>query len=297
MVGTLVVVTLVLAWAGEVGTVFAADEPVNTGGVVEALVGGAVLGLVEFDGLARTVFTVAAVGEDVEVCFGEAVTGQVAVAETFWVTAGAEVTVTGVDVEDDRAKACGKSVTAVLAGTDFTVVVTAGVTLFDITLVAVVIVVAGTDVGTTLTAMAEDDTVDGVVPAGVATVVILAESGPLVFTVVETEGFGSTGTLEAVETTSVGFTPGRVEMIVLSGGDVVVVVGVAVTGIGADVESVTEDAEETWVDDVSRLLTGAGGELTNWAEADVAAATGRGAVTWDAGAVGAWTEAETGVEG
>lgn len=296
MVGTLVVVTLVLAWAGEDGTVFAADDETgNTGGVVEALVGlavGAVLGLVEFGGLAWTVLTVvvmvvAAVGEDFEVCFGEAVAGQVAVAETFWVAAGAGVTVAG-------AEACGKSFTAVvLAGTDFTVVVTAGVTLFDITLVAVVIAVAGTDVGTTLTAMAEDDTVDGVVAAGVATVVVLAESGPVVFTVVETEGFGSTGALEAVETTSVGFTPGRVEVTVLAGGSGVVVVGVAVTEIVADVESVTEDAGETWVDGV--LLTGA--ELTNWTEADVEAATGRGAVTWGAGAVGAWIEAETGVEG
>ncbi len=41
----------------------------------------------------------------------------------------------------------------------------------------------------------------------------------------------------------------------------------------------------------------AGTELPDWAEADVEAAAGRGAVTCGVGAVGAWTEAETGVEG
>lgn len=100
--------------------------------------------------------------------------------------------------------------------TDLTVVVTVGVplTVSDVKLIAVV---AGTDVGTALTATA--DTQDGVVAASVAAVVVLAESGPVVFTVVETKGFGSTGALEAVETTSVGFTPGRVDATVTTGGN------------------------------------------------------------------------------
>lgn len=222
---------------------------------------GTVLGPVEFGGLAFTVavMDVAVVGEDVVVSFGEAVGGLVA--ETFWVAAvvdvtvaGAEVTTAWTDVEDDRVEACGKSFTAVvLVGTDFTVVVTAGVTLtvFVITLAAFVIV--GTDVGAALMAIGDDDRVDEVVAAGVATVVVLAESGPVVFTVVETEGFGSTGPLEAVETTSVGFTPGRVDVTVLAGGNWVVIVGVAGAETMVEVESVTEDAEETWVDAVSRL--------------------------------------------
>lgn len=118
-----------------------------------------------------------------------------------------------------------------------------------------------------------------------ATVMVLAESGPVVFTVVETEGFGSTGALEAVQTSSVGFTPGIVDVTELEGGSEAAVVGVAVTGILAG------DAEETWVDAMSGLGTLAGAEPTNWAEADVEATTGRGAVTWGAGSVGAWTEA------
>lgn len=221
MVGTLVVVTLVFAWAGEDGAVFAADvETATTGGAVLSdmveLALGTLLGLVEFDGPASTVVVLVVVGEDDEVGFGKAAEGLVAVAETFWVAAGVDVTVGGVevatdgaDVEDDRVEACGKSFTAVvLVWTIFTVVVTAGVTftVFDVTLGAVVTAVTDvvvTDAGTALTAMGGDDTVDGVVAAGVITVVVLAESGPVVFTVVETEGFGSTLALEAV---CVGFT-------------------------------------------------------------------------------------------
>lgn len=193
-------------------------------------------------------------GGDVEVGFGEAVAELDDVAET-WEAAGADVTVSGVDVAGGRVEACGKSFTAVVLDvvTAFTVVVTAGValTVFDIMVVGVAIAVAGTDVGTSSTAVA-DDTLDVVVAADVATEMVLAESGPVVFTVVETEGFGSTGVLEAVETTSVGFTPARVEETVLAGGDGAVVVGDPVTGC------VTEDAEETWVDSVS----GSRAELT-----------------------------------
>lgn len=254
MVATLVVVTLVLVWAGE--DVFAADDE-TVGGVVEApsdtvgLVVATVLGL-EFEGLACTVVTVvavvAAVGLGVEVGF-EAVAELVAVAETFWVAAGADITVAGVDVVDER----GKFFTAVVpVGTGFTVVVvSAGVTLTvsDFTLEAVA-VVAGTDAGTSV---GEDKAVDGVVAADVATVVVLAGSGPVVFTFTETEGFGSTGAVEAVETTSVDLAAGRVDVMVLAGVSGVVVVGVAVTGMAAGVESATEDEEETWVDAVSRL--------------------------------------------
>lgn len=193
-------------------------------------------------------------GGDVEVGFGEAVAELDDVAETRE-AAGADVTVSGVDVAGGRVEACGKSFTAVVLDvvTAFTVVVTAGValTVFDIMVVGVAIAVAGTDVGTSSTAVA-DDTLDVVVAADVATEMVLAESGPVVFTVVETEGFGSTGVLEAVETTSVGFTPARVEETVLAGGDGAVVVGDPVTGC------VTEDAEETWVDSVS----GSRAELT-----------------------------------
>lgn len=157
--------------------------------------------------------------------------------------AGAEVTVAVVDVVDGN----GKSFTAVVSvGTDFTVVVTAGVTLTvsDTMLVADAIVVAGT-----LTATAEDDTVDGVVAAAVATVVVLAESSPVVFAVVETGGFVSTGAV----CVGVGFTAERVDVTVLAGGGGVGVVGAAVTGIVADMESVIEGAEETWVDLLSGL--------------------------------------------
>lgn len=138
MVAALVVVALVLAWAGKDGTVFAADDETVTDGAVEAdMVGLAVetvLALVGFDGLAWNVLTVvtvvAVVEEDAKV--GEAVAGLVAVAETFWVAAGVEVTVAGADVT--------------AGGVD------ADEDVFDITLVAVVIVGAGIDVGTALTA-------------------------------------------------------------------------------------------------------------------------------------------------
>lgn len=72
------------------------------------------------------------------------------------------------------------------------------------------------------------------------------------------------------------------------------VVWVALTGTVADVESVTEDAEETWVDALSGLGTVAGAELPTCSVSDVEEATGRGVVTWSAGAVGAWAEAEIG---
>lgn len=278
--GTLVVFTSVLPWAGEDVTVFAADEEAaGAGGAVQVLsdmagLAATVLGLVESDGLAFSVvvIVVAVVGEDAEVGFGEAVSGLVAVAETFWgagvdVTVGeAEVATSGADVEDDRAEVSFTAVVSV--GTGLTVVVTAGVTftVFDVTFGAAGTAVAATDAGTALTATGGDDTADGAVAAGVAAVVLLAESGPGVFTGVETEGFGSVGALEAV---CVGFTPGGVDVTVLAGGSGVVVVGVAVTA--ADVVSVTEDAEETWVNAVSKLWAVAG--------ADVLAAIGWGGVT------------------
>lgn len=99
----MVVVTLVLASAGEDGTVFEADdETAATGGVADmcgmvGLAAGTVLGLV-FDEVAFTVVTVVAVvGVDVEVGFGEDVVGLVAIAETSWVSAEVEDTVAGAE--------------------------------------------------------------------------------------------------------------------------------------------------------------------------------------------------------
>lgn len=288
MTGTVEVVTLASARTGE--AVFTADV-VNIGGGdvageadIDAVLVGMVLEhastvftevvvpLVEFNGLACTVFivvvvTVGAVDrEDVE--DGEAVTGLDKLA------AGAEApgAVGGI------AEACSKSFAAVVVVTGFTVVATA-LTGFDITVVSVV---AGTDVGTALTGIMGG--VVSVVATGAAAVVVLAELGSVVFTVVEVGGFGSTGDVEAK---SVGLTVGRVDETALGGGSAVVVVGVSVTGILADVESMRA---ETWVD--AELKTGAGGELTVWTEV----ATVRGAVPSGAGAVGTWTEAETGVE-
>lgn len=119
----MVVVTLVLASAGEDGTVSEVDdETVATGGVVGVcdMVGLAVetlFGLV-FDEVAFTVVVVA-VGEDVEVGFGEDVAGPVARAETLWVSADVEDTVAGAedtagrtDAEHDKAESCCKSFTA-----------------------------------------------------------------------------------------------------------------------------------------------------------------------------------------
>lgn len=169
---------------GEEGTVFAADDDTDdSDGILEAgVVGFSVETVLASDGLAWTDFTVnvvvAEVGEDVEVGFGEAV-------------GGVEVTTAGVDVVDGREEACGKSFTAVfLDVTDFTVV-------SDMTLLAVA--VAGIDVGTALTAIMEEGKVNGVLAAGGATVVVLAEPGSVVFTVVEeTDCLGSTEALEVV---------------------------------------------------------------------------------------------------
>lgn len=108
-------------------------------------------------------------------------------------------------------------------------------TVSDKVLVAVVTDVAGTDVETTLMARGHDEQVDGLVATGVEAVVVLAESGSVVVTVWETEGFGSTGAWEVVETTGVGFTLGGVDVTVLTGGNGVVVVGLTVTGLAADV--------------------------------------------------------------
>lgn len=109
-------------------------------------------------------------------------------AETFWAAARldvpvawADVTIAGDEAEVDGAGVSGKSfTTALLPGVNLTVVVNTGelFTVFDITSVAAVsvVVVAGTNVRTALTATGDEDAVDGVVAAGVATVVVLAES-------------------------------------------------------------------------------------------------------------------------
>lgn len=251
-VGALVGVTLVLASAGGDETVFAADEEtVATDGVVDVLsdmvelVAGAALGPFEFESFAVGGVVVAVVGEDVEVGIG----GLVAEAGVDVAVAWDKVTTAGEDAEAERAEAFGKSfITAVLPGTDLTLVVTAGesFTVFEITSVAAVIVVSGTDVGTALTATGDEDAVDEVVAAVVATVVVLAELCPVVFRVVET------GVSEAVETASVGFTT-EADVSVPAGSRGVVSVIVVATVTVAKGESVTEDAEETWVDAVSGL--------------------------------------------
>lgn len=73
--------------------------------------------------------------------------------------------------------------------------VTAGVALavFDIMVVAVVIIVTGTDFGTTLTAVV----VGGLGVVGTAVATVVTESDPVVFTVVEAEGCVSTETAES----------------------------------------------------------------------------------------------------
>lgn len=253
-VGALVVVTLVFASPGGDETVFAADaEAVATDGVVDVLsdmvglAAGATLEPFEFESFAVVGVVVAVVGEDVEVGTGEAVGGLVAVA-------GVDVAVAWVKVTT-AAEAFGKSfTTAVFPGTDLTLVVTAGesLTVFEITSVAAVVVVSGTDAGAALTATGDEDAVDEVVAAVVATVVVLAVLSPVVFRVVETGGFDSTGVSEAVETISVGFTT-EADVSVPAGSRGVVSVMVVATVTAAAVESVTEDAEETWVDAVSGL--------------------------------------------
>lgn len=261
-VGALVVVTLVLASAGGDETVFAADEEtVATDGVVDVLsdmvglAAGAVLGPFEFESFAVVGVVVAVEGEDVEVGTGEAVGGLVAVAGVDVAVAWVKVTTAGEEAEADRAEAFGKSfTTAVLPGTDLTLVVTAGesFTVFEITSVAAVFVVSGTDVGTALTATGDEDAVDEVAAAVVATVVVLAELCPVVFRVVETGGFDPSGVSEAVETISVGFTT-EADVSVPAGSRGVVSVMVVATVTVAAVESVTGDAEETWFDAVSGL--------------------------------------------
>lgn len=108
-------------------------------------------------------------------------------------------------------------------------------------LLAVVTDVAGTDVETTLMAWGDDEQVDGLVAAGVEAAVVLAESGSAVFTLLEDEGFGSTGAWGGVKTSVVGLTLGGANGIVLTDGNGVVVLGLTVTGLAADVET-----EDTW---------------------------------------------------
>lgn len=202
----MVVVTLVLASAG----LNVDDETVATlGGVVEVcvvaeLAAGSLFGLV-FDEVAFTVVIVE-VGDDVEVGFGEGVVGLVVRAETFWVSAEVEDTAGEINVEDDKAEAC-KSFAAV----DLAVVVTdVTFTVFDKVLLAVVTDVAGTDVETTLMARGDDEQVDGLVATGVEAAVVLAESGSIVFTLVEDDCFGSTGAWGGVKTSGVGLILGGV---------------------------------------------------------------------------------------
>lgn len=172
----------------------------------------------------------------------------------------------------DVAGICDEAFAAVVVVSDFTVVVTAGASfaIFDTVVVAVVVVVVGSVDGG-----AAGDTAGGVEATGVATVVVLAESGPVVLTVVDREEFGSTATSEAAETTSVGFTPAGVDDTVLAGGDGVV----AVTRVVAHVDRQTED-----------VVSVAGAELTT----SVEKTTGEGEAAW--GRVGAWSEADTCVE-
>lgn len=253
----MLVVTLVFAWAGEAGAVFTAAvvtvsgadvaDMVWVGAVLElgcAVFSVAVVVIVESDGFAWAIFiavvvVVAVEAEDAEVGFG------VDVARLDKLATGVEITVVGVDVAGGRAGACGQSFAAVVVVTVFAVVVTAGVTLTgsDTRVVAVVIVVAGANIGTALTGMV------GSAVGVAATGAVVVESVPVAFTVVQVEGFVSTG---AVGATSVCFESGRVDERVLAGGSGVVVVEVPLTGTLVD-----EHAEETWVDAVSELGTAA----------------------------------------
>lgn len=86
-----------------------------------------------------------------------------------------------------------------------------------------------------------------VMASGVSTAVTLAESVSGVFPFAEAKGSGSVGALEAVETTSEGFTTGGADITLAEVGDGGVVVGVALTVMVAVVEDVAEDTEEVWV--------------------------------------------------
>lgn len=284
---TLVVVTFVLVWAVEVGTVFTGADVTDVTGTVVVSVSD----LVAAEGLAWTIFTdvtvvtVSTAGEDVE-----AITGIDDVVETVWVADGVDMTVAGVEVMGSRAEGGGKHSTTEVLGiwTDFTVVVAAGVglTVFENVATAAVIIVTGT-VGTAVIVTADDDTgggVVGVLVSGVANVAVLRGLGAVVFTFVGACcRFGSSEILEAVETAGVGLTSGRIGDVVLVSITGVVVVWVAVTGIVAGMESGPR--------------AGAGAELRTWPEVDVEGLdTGGGDVTWSAGAVGAWTVVDIGVE-
>lgn len=166
----------------------------------------------------------------------------------------------GAEVGDDEAETCSESFR--LAGADSAAVVTAGVTILDEALEDVV-----TDVETTSTGRGDDETSEGVLVAGV----VSTEFGFVVFTFVETAGFGSTGALDGEETAAVGFTLGG-DATVLEGGDEVVVQS-AITGVA--VTEITE-TEGAW----------------DWT---VAATPDDAVTTW--GTVGSWSEAEAVVGG
>lgn len=210
------------------------------------------------------------VGADVNIGFDKPFGGHVA--KTFWVSATVEVAVAALDVEDNKEEACTKSFPpVVLSGSALAVVVvTAGAIppVANTESVAVATDVAATLVETVL----EDETVECVIAAGVEA---LVESGSVVFTIVETDDSGSTGGGEAAETTGVGLTPGGADVTGMACGHEVVVVGVAVTGIAADVE--------TW------LPTVAGAKLNDCVEPAVGSATPVRSVT------GPWIKSETGV--
>ena len=149
--------------------------------VCVVVTGGDVTGNPGFDGHVGTVLAavvvivVAAVGGDVDVGFGEADE----------LEAGTDVGV--MVVGGGRAGAWGKTSAAVVlvVVTGFTVVVTAGATL-------AVVVGTGTGAGAGFTVV-----VGSVGAAAVETVVLWTASGPVVFKVIEPEGFGSSGALEA----------------------------------------------------------------------------------------------------
>lgn len=206
------------------------------------------------------------VGADVNNGFDKSFGGHEA--KTFWVSATVEVAVAALDVEDNKEEACTKSFPAVvLSGV---VVVTAGAipAVADTESVAVATDVAATLVETVL----EDETVECVGAAGVED---LVESGSVVFTIVETDDSGSTGSGGAEETTGDGLTPGGADVTGMACGHKVVVMGGAVTGIAAEVE--------TW------LSTVAGAKLNDCAETAVGSATPVRSVT------GPWIKSETGV--
>lgn len=169
------------------------------------------------------------------------------------------------EVEAAAAETSGAALTAVVVVSDFTVVGTAGASLaaFDALVAAVVVAAVGSAEGE-----AAGDTLGGVEATGVATVVVLAESGLVVLTGAGSEEFGSTAASEAAKTTSAGLSPAAVDDTVLEGDGAVVAAAVV-----AHVDRLTEDAASE-----------AGAELTT----SVATATGKGDVTW--------SEADTDVE-